>query len=232
MPLSGKRDEAEKRFKEAKRYSHPEKKEFDLDKAIRLLEEALALKPDNKQYRQKLDEIREIKAKRSLEFSMRAWDATAVTLLDGEPGTAVNGIIEQGTIRDGDEVKVRRGRRVIKCTKVFGVGCATGERLAVAGQHVKMGIIGDFDVREGDIIEAVTMELAKESTPVPHRVESNKYWALTAVIVLVVLVWIGGVISVLVILGTSWVALLIIFAIMLGMALLGIWLDEERKKCG
>ena len=31
MPLSDKRDEAENRFKEAKRYSHPSKKEFDLE---------------------------------------------------------------------------------------------------------------------------------------------------------------------------------------------------------
>ena len=162
MPLSGKRDEAENRFKEAKRYSHPSKKEFDLDTAIRLLEEALSLKPDNNQYRQKLDEIREIKAKRNLPFSMRAWNATAVTLLNGEPGTAVSGIVEQGTIRDGDEVRIRRGRRVIKRSKVFEVGSATGKGFAVAGQHVEMAIVGDVDVQDGDMIEAVTMELAKE----------------------------------------------------------------------
>ena len=37
MPLFGKGDEAENRFKEAKRCSDPRKKEFDLDKAISLL---------------------------------------------------------------------------------------------------------------------------------------------------------------------------------------------------
>lgn len=70
MPLFGKRDDAENRFKEAKRYADlskveldVSKKELNLDTAIRLLEEAVMLKPDKKQYGQKLDEIRQIKAK-------------------------------------------------------------------------------------------------------------------------------------------------------------------------
>ena len=58
MPLFGERDEAENRFNEAKRCSDPSKKEFDLDTAIRLLEEAVMLKPDKKKYRQKLDETK------------------------------------------------------------------------------------------------------------------------------------------------------------------------------
>ncbi len=65
MPLFGKPDEAETRFREAKRYGDLNNKEFDPDAAIRLLEEAVMLKPDKKKYREKLDEIHEIKAKRA-----------------------------------------------------------------------------------------------------------------------------------------------------------------------
>lgn len=220
-----------KTFKEAKRYSHPSKKEFDLDTAIRLLEEALTLKPDNNEYRQKLDEIREIKAKRSLKFSMRAWDARAVTLLDGERGTAVSGIVEQGTIRDGDEVKIRRGRQVTKSAKVFEVGSATEKGFAVAGQHVEMAIIGDVDLKDGDIIEAVTMMLAKEiQMKQPPGQKPGKYWAWTAVIFFAMLAAIGGAISLVVILGTSWVSILIILAIALGMGLLVSFAEERRKR--
>ena len=111
MSLLDKPDESARRVEEAKQYSNPYKKEFDLDTAISLLEEAVTLRSDKEQYSQKLVEIRELKAKTSLKFSMRAWDARAVTLLDGEPGTAVSGIVEQGTIRNGDEVKIRRGRQ-------------------------------------------------------------------------------------------------------------------------
>lgn len=62
MPLFGKPDEAENRFKDAKSYSDPWKSEFDLDRAIRLLEEAVMLKPDRKKYRSMLNEMLEIKA--------------------------------------------------------------------------------------------------------------------------------------------------------------------------
>ena len=199
MPLFGKGDEAQKRFEEAKRYSHPEKKEFDLDTAIRLLEEALTLKPDNNQYRQKLDEIREIKEKRSLEFSMRVWDARAVILLDGELGTAASGIVEQGTIQDGDEVKIRRGRRVTKSAKVFEVGSATGDGFAVAGQHVEMAIIGDVDLKEGDIIEAVTMELATEIQMKQPSGQKSSAWF-----------WVG---FALLTLSAGWVTLVIIVTV-------------------
>ena len=60
MPLFGKRDEAESRFKEAKRCSDPRSKEFDLDRATRLLEEAPMLKPYEEKYRKKLEEVKVI----------------------------------------------------------------------------------------------------------------------------------------------------------------------------
>ena len=63
MPLFGKRDEAEKLFEEAERCFSIYQNEFDLDRAIRLLEEAVMLKPDKKEYCKLLDESRDIRAK-------------------------------------------------------------------------------------------------------------------------------------------------------------------------
>ena len=63
MPLFGKCDDAENRFKEAERYISPTKGEFDLGAAIHVLEEAIALRPDKKKYYQELDELRRIKSK-------------------------------------------------------------------------------------------------------------------------------------------------------------------------
>ena len=154
MPLFGKRDEAENRFKEAERYSHPTKKEFDLDTAIRLLEEAVMLKPDKEQYREKLDEIREIKAKRNLKFSMQVQNRRLVTFADGEAGVEVSGIVEQGTIRDGDEVEIK-GRGGTRRAKVFEVVSRRGSGVAVTGQDVRLAIVTKEKVRDGDIIVGV-----------------------------------------------------------------------------
>ena len=69
MPIFGGRDEAKRRFKEAKRCSNPKKKEFDLDRAIRLLEEAVSLRPDS-DYSKELDDLRKIKAKSKLNLTL------------------------------------------------------------------------------------------------------------------------------------------------------------------
>ena len=61
MPLFGKRDEAEKLFEEAERCSNVYENEFDLNRATRLLEEAVMLKPDKKEYAKLLEEIRQMK---------------------------------------------------------------------------------------------------------------------------------------------------------------------------
>jgi len=71
MPLFGKPDEAKKRFREAKNCSDPRNKEFDLDRAINLLEEATMLKPDKKQYREKLDELRKVELRRAKSSTSR-----------------------------------------------------------------------------------------------------------------------------------------------------------------
>lgn len=149
MPLFGKADEAKNHFKESERYSHPKKKEFDLEAAIRHLEEAAILKPDNEQYRQKLEEIREIQKRSSLKFMMQAQNPRAVTLPDGEPGVVVSGIIQQGTIREGDEVKLAGGMG-----KVFDVVSAIkGADSGVAGQHIDLAIATKQRVENRAIIE-------------------------------------------------------------------------------
>ncbi len=112
----------------------------------------MLLKPDKNQYRQKLDEIREIKAKTSLKFSMRARNARAVTFPDGEPGVVVDGTIEQGTIRDGDEVEIRGGKGTRRA-KVSEVVSRRGSGVAVAGQAISLAIVGN--VKNVYIIEGV-----------------------------------------------------------------------------
>jgi hypothetical protein len=61
MPLFGKPDEAKKYFEEAKRCVQEPRKKFNPDEAIRLLENAVMLKPNEDKYRRKLEEIREFK---------------------------------------------------------------------------------------------------------------------------------------------------------------------------
>lgn len=142
----------EKRFKEAERHSHPKAKEFNLDTAIRLLEEALMLKSDNEKYRQKLDEIREMKSKRDLRFFMQVKHTRAVVLEDGEAGTELTGIVEQGSIQVGDEVEIKgdEGTRRVKISEIASPQKGNG----IAGQFVCLGIVGN--VKVGDIIEGVS----------------------------------------------------------------------------
>lgn len=138
MPLFGKSDEAEKHFKESAKYTKPTSKEFDLDKAIHLLEEAVMLKPDNKKYSQKLEEIRQIKVKSSLEFLMMGANARRVSFPDKKLGIALNGTIEQGGIQDGDDVFIDGFHGTI-----YKVDSPTGKKQAGAGQKVTLAIITD-----------------------------------------------------------------------------------------
>lgn len=160
MPLLGKRDEAENRFKQAERYSGPSSKEFDLDEAIRLLEESILLKPDSEKYRNKLDEIREIKAKRNLKFSMQARNVLLVTFPEGERGVTVKGTVEQGTIREGDEIQIM-GHRGTRTAKVYEVVAPTGNGVGVAGQKIRLAVVIEEDVGEGDVIEGTSPRTAE-----------------------------------------------------------------------
>lgn len=153
MWLFGKPDEAEKRFREAKSCSDPRKKEFDLDRAIGLLEEAVMLKPDKKQYGQKLDETREIKAKSRLKFSMQIRDVAGATFETGATGVLIEGRVEQGTIRNGDEVETKGHG----ATKRFRFEADTPKGFAVPGEAIYF-LIEDLkgdDISEGDVVEKV-----------------------------------------------------------------------------
>jgi len=136
MGLFGGGNEASKRFREAERFSHPKKKEFDLDKAISLLEEVVSLKPADNKYRQKLEEIRELKLKGGMKFFMRARYPKAATFPNKKQGLVVSGTIEQGIIRDGDEILIAGSRGTI-----FEVIAPTGKGNAIAGQDVTLAII-------------------------------------------------------------------------------------------
>ena len=63
MPLFGKWDEAGKLFKEANKCIDISSDEFDLDKGIHLLEEAVVLKPSEKKYYERLEEAKVLRSK-------------------------------------------------------------------------------------------------------------------------------------------------------------------------
>jgi len=153
MPFFGKRDEAEERFKEAKRCSDPRKKEFDLDRAISLLKEAVMRKPDKEQYRQKLDEVSEIKAKSRLKFSMQVREVSGATFETGATGVLIEGRVEQGIVRNGDEVEIK-GRGATRRAKVE-VDDPKG--FAVSGEKVLLFVedLTDNDISEVDVVEGV-----------------------------------------------------------------------------
>ena len=95
----------------AKRYSDPLKKEFDLDRAIGLLEAAVMLKPHEEKYRTKLEEVNQMKKSKWHEkFLMHIDD---VFVIKGR-GTVVTGIVQQGIIRQADEVRIV-GRKELNC---------------------------------------------------------------------------------------------------------------------
>ena len=100
MPLFGKIDKGEGFFKDAKQYSDPNKKECDLGKAIKLLEEAVMLKPGKKQYAQKLVEIREIEKKSQMRLYMRIRVVHGSATIETEAsGLFIDAKVEQGMVR-------------------------------------------------------------------------------------------------------------------------------------
>ena len=154
MPLFGKGDEAENRFKEAKRCSDPLKKEFDLDRAIGLLEAAVMLKPHEEKYRKKLEEVNEMKKSKWHEkFLMHIDD---VFLIKGR-GTAVTGIVQQGIVHRGDEIRIV-GHRGEKRDRVVNIEMhAKLFAHAIPGDDVGLELkkLGGEDVERGDTIEKV-----------------------------------------------------------------------------
>lgn len=151
MPLFGKGDEAENRFKEVKRCSDPRKKEFDLDKAISLLKEAVMLKPFEGKYRNKLEEINELKSKFSSKFLMQVAD---VFEIKGR-GKIPTGRVQQGVIHPGDEVRIvgPLGERRVTVARLEMFHKTLS--LAVPGDAVGLVLQGPVVVERGDTIEGV-----------------------------------------------------------------------------
>ena len=127
---------------------------WESDKAHYLAKRILdfAQEADNEAYRQKLDEARQ--ARSSTEFSMRVEEAFRATFTTGALGMVVGGTVEQGTIRNGDEVEIR-GYQETKRARVFEVDTPNGS--AAQGERVRLLIedLTENDVRLGDIVERV-----------------------------------------------------------------------------
>jgi len=102
-------------------------------------EEVIPLKTDNKQYSEKLEEVGELQAEGDLKFSMEGKDARLVSFPGGKKGVVVDGTIEQGTIRDGDEVWIEGHQGTI-----YEVDAPTGKGFGVAGQGVTLAIVTDL----------------------------------------------------------------------------------------
>ena len=109
---------------------------------------------DSEASRQKLDRSRLVKSSPGAKFSMRVEGAFQATFTSGALGMVVGGTVEQGTIRNGDEVEVR-GYRSTKRAKVFEVDTPMGS--AAQGERIQLLIedLTEDDVRWGDIVERV-----------------------------------------------------------------------------
>ena len=94
----------------------------------------------------------EVELSPGAKFSMRVEEAFRATFTTGALGMVVGGTVEQGTIRNGDEVEIR-GYRGTKRAKVFEVDTPTGS--GAAGEKVRLLIeaLTEDNVKWGDIVE-------------------------------------------------------------------------------
>ena len=99
-------------------------------------EEVIPLKQDDKQYSEKLEEVGELQGEGDLKFSMEGENTRLVSFPGGKKGVVVDGTIEQGTIRDGDEVLIGGHQGTI-----YEVKAPKGKGFAVAGQKVTLAIV-------------------------------------------------------------------------------------------
>lgn len=153
MPLFAKSDEAERCFKEAKRLIETSNEEDNIDRAIHLLEEAVMLKPYEKKYRKKLEEVNQLKSKLREKFLMQVED---VFWIEGE-GVVATGKVQQGVIHPGAEVRIV-GLRNEKRDTVASLEMFYKSRTrAIPGEAVGLLFknLGEGDVQPGDTIEKV-----------------------------------------------------------------------------
>jgi len=61
-------------------------------------EQVIPLKPDNKQYSEKLEEVGQVQSEGDLKFSMEGKDPRMVSFPEEKKGVVVDGTIEQGAI--------------------------------------------------------------------------------------------------------------------------------------
>lgn len=96
----------------------------------------------------------EVELSPGAKFSMRVEEAFQATFTTGALGMVVGGTVEQGTIRNGDEVEIR-GYQGTKRAKVFEVDTLTGS--GAAGEKVRLLVedVTEDDVKSGDIVERV-----------------------------------------------------------------------------
>ncbi len=157
MPLFGKPDEAEKRFKEAKVCIATRDEEFRLDRAIYLLGEAVVMKPHKGKYRQKLEELIALKSKLRAVFMA---ELTGVLLVKDRGDLVVMCEVQQGIIRSGDKVRIA-GIKGEKTYTVAGLEVfARTPAFAIPGDRVGLlGLLSEEadmkDMRAGDMIEGV-----------------------------------------------------------------------------
>ena len=158
MPLFGKPDEAKKLFWEAERYVRGE--EFNLDKAIHLLEEAVMLKPHEDKYRKELERLQESKSKLHKRFLMQVEDVFWVK----RTGVVAAGKVQQGTIRSGDKVRIM-GHQGEKRDTVISLAMRKCP-FAIAGEVVGLVLktLDKNDVQRGDTIEKVEDEVDNKGT--------------------------------------------------------------------
>ena len=150
MSLLDKPDESDRCFEEAKQYSDPDKKEFDLDGAIGLLEEALILKPDNIQYNQRLAQIRRIKLRSQLRLYMRILAVYgSATMETEESGLFVDAKVGLGIVRGGDKVEAKGRHKVLYVDSPKGFG-VPGETIGLVIEDLTTN-----DIKEGDAVEGV-----------------------------------------------------------------------------
>jgi len=127
-------------------------------KEVKLYDHGEKYGPDEAQYLAKriLDFAQEAEVEFSpgAKFSMRVDEAFQATFASGALGMVVGGTVEQGTIRNGDEVEIRRYQST-KRARVFEVDAPTG--FGAAGEKIRLLIedLTERDVMLGDIVERV-----------------------------------------------------------------------------
>jgi len=96
----------------------------------------------------------EVEVSLGAKFSMRVDEVFQATLSTGALGMVVEGTVEHGTIRNGDDVQIR-GRGRTRNAKVFEVDTLKGS--GAQGERVRLLIedLTENDVKVGDLVEKV-----------------------------------------------------------------------------